>query len=235
MNASLDRVLLAGASGDTGRRILPLLARSDLAVRALTRSPANAEPLERRGADEIVIGDLTDRSDAERAVEGIDLVLTAVGSTPLDVLSSGPLVDGRGTITLVEAAAAAGVEAIVMESSLGVGGDRASVLACLFRATIRPVVRAKTRAEASIHESGLRYTIFRPGLLTDGSPTDDVQVAPAETGLWGAVSRADVARLMVAAPFTPEAADRTFEVVRNPLLRRRALAIDWRSPRTRPG
>jgi DNA invertase Pin-like site-specific DNA recombinase len=50
-------------------------------------------------------------------------------------------------------------------------------------------------------------------------------------GLWGTVSRADVARLLVAAPFTPAAADTTLEVVHNPLLRRRSLDIDWQLPR----
>lgn len=224
------RVLLAGASGETGRRILYLLARSDLEVRALTSSRGTVSRLERAGADEVLVCDLLDRAAAERAVDGMDVVLTAVGSTPRDVLFADELVDGRGNINLVESAVAAGVESVVMESSLGVGEDRASAMARVFRATIRPVLDAKTEAERTIRESGLRYTIFRPGVLTTLAATDDVQVAPAGSGLWGAVSRADVARLMVAAPFTPDAANRTLDVVRNPLLRRDGEHVDWRHP-----
>jgi uncharacterized protein YbjT (DUF2867 family) len=103
-------------------------------------------------------------------------------------------------------------------------------MARLFGLAIGPVLDAKTEAERAIRESGLRYTILRPGILTTGAATDDVQVGPAGIGLWGAVSRADVARLLVAAPFTPDAADRTLEVARNPLLRGRSERIDWQHP-----
>lgn len=223
-------VLLAGASGDTGRRVLYLLARSDLDVRALTSDPGKAGRLERVGADEAIVGDLFDRAAAERAVEGVDIVLTAVGSDPQEVLLANELVDGVGNRNLVESATDAGVEAVVMASSLGVDGDRASPMARLFGLAIGPVLDAKTEAERAIRESGLRYTILRPGILTTGAATDDVQVGPAGTGLWGAVSRADVARLLVAAPFTPDAADRTLEVARNPLLRGRSERIDWQHP-----
>ncbi|PSP74342.1 3-beta hydroxysteroid dehydrogenase [Halobacteriales archaeon QS_3_64_16] len=220
-------VLLAGASGDTGRRVLYLLARSDLDVRALTSDPGKVRRLERAGADEAIVGDLFDRADAERAVEGVNMILTAVGSDPREVLLADELVDGVGNRNLVESAADAGVEAIVMESSLGVDGDRASPMAQFFGLTIGPVLDAKAEAERAIRESGLRYTILRPGILTTLSATDDVQVGSAGTGLWGTISRADVARLLVAAPFTPDAEDRTLEVVRNPLLRGRSERIDW--------
>jgi uncharacterized protein YbjT (DUF2867 family) len=223
-------VLLAGASGDTGRRVLYLLARSDLDVRALTSDPGKVGRLERAGADEAMVCDLFDRAETERAIEGIDIVLTAVGSDPREVLFADELVDGVGNRNLVESAANEGVETIVMESSLGVDGDRASPMAHLFGRTIGPVLDAKTAAERAIRESGLRYTIFRPGVLTTRSATDDVQVGPAGTGLWGTISRADVARLMTAAPFTPETEDRTLEIVRNPLLRGRSERIDWQHP-----
>lgn len=224
------RVALAGASGDTGRRVLYLLARSDLEVRALTSSREKVSELERAGADEVEICDLFDPLDTKRAVEGIDVVVTTVGSTPREVLFADELVDGVGNASLVESAAAAGVEHIVMESSLGVGGDRESAMARFFALSIGPVVEAKTGAERTIRESGMDYTIFRPGVLTTGLATDDVQVACAESGLWGAVSRADVARLLVAAPFTPAAKNRTLDVVRNPLFRRRSERIDWHHP-----
>jgi uncharacterized protein YbjT (DUF2867 family) len=117
-----------------------------------------------------------------------------------------------------------------MQSSLGVGGDRGSWMARTFRLAIPKVLRAKSRAESAVRDSGVTYTILRPGVLTRGSASDGVQVAEAGTGLWGAVSRADVARLLVASLSTSRAANRTLEVVRNPLLRRRAEPIDWTYP-----
>jgi hypothetical protein len=57
-----------------------------------------------------------------------------------------------------------------------------------------------------------------------------VTVAEPGAKLWGAVSRADVARLVAAAPVTEAAADRTFEVVETPGFPGRALEVDWRLP-----
>lgn len=54
----METVLLAGASGGTGREALARLVDTDHRVRALTRSDAKAGRLEQAGADEVVAGDL---------------------------------------------------------------------------------------------------------------------------------------------------------------------------------
>lgn len=226
----IERVLVAGASGGTGREILRLLESGPVTVRAMTRREAAASRLERAGADEIVVGDLFEPADAERAVEGVDAVLSAVGSGVEDVLSGEPFVDGIGNRNLFEAASEAGVAAVVMESALGVGDEPGSFLARTFDLFIGPVQRAKAEAETALRGLPVRHTVFRPGVLTPFSRTDDVQVAEPGASLWGAVSRADVARLMAAAPVTRAAADATFEVVSNPWLRDRSREIDWRLP-----
>jgi uncharacterized protein YbjT (DUF2867 family) len=147
-----------------------------------------------------------------------------------DVRSDGPFVDGEGARTLLDAAVVAGVEAFVMESALGVGDDPASPLAAAFDLFIGPVQRAKAETERALREADIQHTILRPGALTNGARTDDVTVAEPGAKLWGAVSRADVARLMIAAPVTDAAADRTFEVVSTPAFPERGLAVDWRLP-----
>jgi uncharacterized protein YbjT (DUF2867 family) len=224
-------ILVAGASGETGREILRILDGRDPQVRALTRAESKADRLRALGADEVAVGDLLAETGLDAAVEGVDVVLSAVGSTVTDALAATEFVDGAGTMALLEAAADAGAEAFVMESALGVGGEGGSALARVFDAFIGPLQDAKARAEAAIREADVRHTILRPGVLTNGRRTDDVTAAPADTGLWGAVSRADVARLMVAAPFTGAAAHRTLEVVSTPSHRELGLAIDWQLPR----
>jgi uncharacterized protein YbjT (DUF2867 family) len=224
------RILVAGASGDTGRCVLRALEGRPPTVRALTRSADNRDPLTRLGADEVVVGDLLDPDDARTAVADVDVVLSAVGSGVRTVLTADEFVDGAGTRNLVEAATAAGATAFVMESALGVGDEPASPLAAAFDLFIGPVQRAKAEAEAALRDSPLRHTVLRPGVLTGGPRTGLVQVADPGARLWGAVTRADVAHLLAAAPFTPAAADRTLEVVSNPLLKRRADPIDWLLP-----
>ena len=232
---SVDTALVAGASGGTGQELLPLLSSRVPIVRALTRSAAKAEHLRRAGADEVVVDDLLAPDDLSQAVTGVDVVYSAVGSGIADVRGDGPLVDGAGAQALLHAAVDAGATAFVMESALGVGDDPASPLATAFDLAIGPIQRAKAETEAALRDAPLRHTILRPGVLTNGLRTDRVTVARPGARLWGAVSRADVARLLAAAPVTPAAADETFEVVSVPRFRDRALAVDWQLPRQETG
>lgn len=226
----LDTVLVAGASGGTGREILRLADSRVPTVRALSRDDRKRQPLLRAGADEVVVDDLLDPRGLADALEGVDAVLSAVGSGLADIRSAGPFVDGQGAQALLDAAVDAGAHAFVMESAIGVGEDPASPLASLFNTVIGPVQQAKAETETALRAGGIEHTVFRPGILTDGPRTDTVTVADPGAKLWGTVSRADVARLMLAAPVTPEATDRTFEVVGKPAFRGRAEAVDWELP-----
>ncbi|ADJ14643.1 SDR family oxidoreductase [Halalkalicoccus jeotgali] len=229
---AIETVLVAGASGKTGREILHLLRNTDLHVRAMTRDPANVGRLTRLGADEVIVGDLLEQADADRAVSGVDTVLCAVGTKPgLDALTGG-FVDGQGVINLADAASEAGVERFVFESSLGVGDAKAG-LPLPARVLIGPILRAKDDSETHLRESGLTYTILRPGGLTTGPPSGEVVVGEGGDSVSGRISRADVARLMVAAPFTPEAENRTFEVVSHEGLRgspKNVVPMTWVEP-----
>ncbi len=225
----VETVFVAGATGGTGRALVRLLAPR-VTVRALTRSPDAEQTLRSLGADEVVVDDLLDPTDLPGALAGADAALSAVGSGATDVFGGGALVDGAGTRALVEAAVDAGVEAVVMESAIGVGDDPASPLATGFNLAIRPIQRAKAEGERAVREASVRHTILRPGVLTTGPRTDDVTVADPGAKLWGSVSRADVARLMAAAPVTEAATDRTLEVVATPSFPDRALSVDWRLP-----
>jgi len=225
----IDGVLIAGATGKTGSRLLGHLAGTDLTVRALTRSDEKEAMLHRRGADEVLVGDLLDPADADRAVEGVNAVCTCVGSTPLQVHLADRHVDGTGNCNLVDAAVDAGIETFVMQSSLGVDDDRGSWMARLFRRIVGPVTEGKTRTETRLRESPLRHTIFRPGVLLSYGPSVS-HVADAGTGLWGVVTRGEVARLMAAALVTPAAAHRTLEVAYSPTQRGSGLDLDWTTP-----
>jgi len=226
----LDTVLIAGASGGTGREILPLADGRIPTVRALTRDEQKRETLLRAGADEVVVDDLLAPQRLADALADVDAVLSAVGSGLGDIRSAGPFVDGQGAQALLEAAVDAGASAFAMESAVGVGDDPTGPLATLFDAAIGPLQRAKGETESALRASGLEHTILRPGILTNGPRTDTVTVADPGAKLWGTVSRADVARLMLAAPVTPAATDRTFEVVGTPAFRDRAAAVDWELP-----
>ncbi len=225
-----DTVFVAGASGDTGQELLRVLASCDLHIKALTRSPTNRDRLQSLGADEVIIDDLLAPTDLESALADVDAVLSTVGSTPMDAVTSGPLVDGAGNRTLLDAAVTAGVDAFVMESAIGVRGGPASPLATLFNVAIRPIQQAKATAEQAIEDAEIRHTIVRPGVLIGGERTHGVTVAEPGAKLWGATTRGDVAYLMAAALGTDAAANRIFEVVTYPRFPNRTVSIDWTLP-----
>lgn len=226
---------VAGATGATGRVLTELLAPRVETLIALTRDPEHRRSLHAAGADEVVVADLLDPDGLEMALAGVDAVYSTVGTAATRVHAGGPYVDGEGNRALIAAAEAAGVDSVVLESALGVGDDPATPLSVLFDAAIGPVQAAKAEAETALREADVRHTILRPGVLTGGPRTDDVTVAEPGARLWGTVSRADVARLLAAAPTTPAAADRTFEVVSTPSFPDRAVDVDWRLPRRPAG
>ncbi|WP_439026297.1 SDR family oxidoreductase [Haloarchaeobius sp. DT45] len=233
MQPAETTVLVAGASGRTGRELLDVLLDAGITVRALTSSPRKVETLRIQGADEVVVGDLLYPDDAAMAVEDVDAVVCAVGSSPGPKMVLGDdLVDGTGVINLVDAAVKAGVDRFVYESSIGVG-DSKSKMPLPFRLLLGRVLDAKQRSENHLRQSGLTYTIFRPGGLTNGPATGDALVGEGGDTVSGTIPRADVARLMAAALFTPASENRTFEVVSREGARGRSTGlvdIEWQVP-----
>ena len=225
-----ERVLIAGASGDTGHELLSALRPTDLTVRATTRSYANVDTLERLGADEVIVADFFESADAVAAVEDCDIVYCALGTPPsVRHTIGGKLVDRTGVINLVTAALGEDVSHFTLQSAIGVGSSKAG-LPFPARLLIRGSLRAKRDAETALRRSGLEYTIIRPGRLTNAPPTDDPVVGRGGDSVSGSIPRADVARLMAATPFTPAARNRTFEVVSRDGLSdppRKVVDIEW--------
>ncbi|WP_265111132.1 NAD(P)-binding oxidoreductase [Halosolutus halophilus] len=211
--ATADRVLIAGATGDTGTELLSVLHPTDLTVRATTRSYANVDTLERLGADEVVVADFFDAADAVTAAEDCDVVYCTLGTPPsYRHTIGGKLVDRTGVSNLLTASVSGDVSHFVHMSAIGVGNSKAG-LPLPARLLIRGSLRAKQDAETTIRRSGLDYTIVRPGKLTNAPPSGDLLIGEGGDSVTGSISRTDIARILAAAPFTSDARNRTFEIV----------------------
>lgn len=80
------KLLLLGATGQTGSHILPMALEKGLHVRCYVRSPDKI-PAEHRDNDavEVVQGDFSDTAAVEAAVEGMDVII-CVGGGPSNLV-----------------------------------------------------------------------------------------------------------------------------------------------------
>jgi uncharacterized protein YbjT (DUF2867 family) len=198
-------VAIAGGHGKIALHLEKLLADSGHRVRALIRQPDHDDDVREAGA-EPVLCDLEREDDVGRCVQGADAVVFAAGAGP----GSGPerkrTVDLGGALKLIDAARRSGARRYLMVSSIG-ADDPASG-----SEQMRPYLEAKAEADERLAESGLDWTIVRPGRLTDDPGTGLVTVT-TDMSARGEVPREDVARVLAAALGDPGTIGRTFVVV----------------------
>jgi uncharacterized protein YbjT (DUF2867 family) len=161
-------------------------------VTAVLRSPATSTELEGMGI-KVVTGDALDAAAMEAAMAGaepIHAVISTIGGLPKD----GERADYLGNKNLIDAAVKAGVQKFILVSSIG-SGNSAAALQPQVLETLGPVLIEKEKAENHLIESGMIYTVIRPGGLKSepatghGILTEDCRVA-------GTIHRADVAQLV---------------------------------------
>ena len=197
-------VVVAGGHGKIGIRLLRLLAERGHRARGLIRNPDHARDLEEVGA-EAVVCDIEALDHISECCEGADAVVFAAGAGP----GSGPqrkrTVDYAGAVKLIEAAKQNGIDRYVIVSAIS--ADRPEQ----WSDQMRPYYEAKRDADQAALESGLSYTIVRPGGLTDDPGTGLVKLG---TDLErGEIPREDVAATLLAVLQTPSTVGKTFELV----------------------
>ena len=114
------RVLVAGSSSVLGRHLIAALKARGHTVRALTRSEARVHGA---GADEVAVGDALAPGTLERAMVGVDAVISSVGASVLPAPSKGwrgfHAIDWPANKNLIDAAVVAGVKKLVYVSVFG--------------------------------------------------------------------------------------------------------------------
>ncbi len=140
-------ILVAGGTGRLGTLVVDRLSGLGFDVRVLTRDPQRAAHLD--GRAEVCTGDVVDPLAVERAVAGVDVVVSAIhGFVGPRGVSPGT-VDRDGNANLTKAAKAAGADLVLMSV---VGADSNSPM---------ELFRMKYAAEQCAAASGIPVTIVR--------------------------------------------------------------------------
>ncbi|MGA5319129.1 SDR family oxidoreductase [Streptomyces seoulensis] len=203
---AINRVLIAGATGRTGRYVVEEAAARGLTPVALARDADRARAT--LPGTEIVTGDLTDPGSLADAVRNVDGIVFVHGSDGDSRPDSFERIDYGGVLGVLRAL-----------------GDRHPriVLMTTFFITHRDhffnegghALDWKRRSERLVRASGAPYTIVRPGWLDTGPAGEHVDVEQGDA-VEGAISRSVLARVLVEALLHVDAVGKTFEVFSGP-------------------
>lgn len=183
------RLLVFGATGRTGSRLVDLAHGAGWSVTAAVRDPTRTHLVAAGSA--IAVADALSRPQVDAALDEArpDVVVSALGGR------GDTMVDDLGVGNLADACATAGIRRLIVVTSLGCGGSRAHASPRLLEA-IGEVLAAKTRGEDRLVASDLDWTIVRPGGLVDETATGTAVLVEDET-VHGRIACADLARLLL--------------------------------------
>jgi NADH dehydrogenase len=197
-------ILVVGATGVLGGEICALLAQGRKPIRALIRGSAASDRVARLrsiGA-ELARGDLKDRASLDAACRGASAVISTASSTvSRQDRDSIETVDRQGQLSLIDAAAGAGVKHFIFISFPTIEMD------C-------PLQAAKRAVEERLRRGAMTYTILQPTFFAEVwlSPALGFDPSNATAQIYGAglnkvswISFHDVARFAVAALDSPRA------------------------------
>ena len=203
-----EQILVVGASGRSGVYIIKAL---DAAGRSFKPMTSNIERARGKveGDYDWVEGDVRDIDSMNAAMVGVTHIISALGATQFEGPNSPEFVDWGGTKNLVDAALLAGVKHFVIESAAGVTQENNAMN------KYGNVMDFKLKAENYLRDSGLPYTIVRPGGLESIDSVGKTIILKQGDDLpnHGGFSRADVAALLLAAVGNPDAYNKAFEPI----------------------
>ncbi len=198
-------VVIVGGHGKIALRLEKLLAERGDSPRGIIRATDQAKDLEDIGAEPIVL-DIENVDDISDALAGADAVVFAAGAGP----GSGPgrkrTVDYDGAVKLADAAVSQEIRRYLMVSAIGANRPER------WTDEMRPYYEAKADADEYVRDSGLDFTIVRPGRLTDDPGTGQVQLAETLEGV-GSVTREDVAAVLAECLTAENTIGRSFDLL----------------------
>jgi uncharacterized protein YbjT (DUF2867 family) len=198
-------VVIAGGHGNIALRLTRLLSERGDNVRSLIRNPDHIGDVEAAGA-EPVICDMEAEDDLSPFVAGGDAIVFAAGAGPGSGAERKRTVDYGAAAKLIDAALKTGITRYLIVSSIGAHDPSAGP------EQMRPYLQAKHDADEALSDSGLAYTIVRPGSLNDDPGTGRVTVT-TDMSTRGPIPRDDVAAVLAACLADNSTAGKTFVLV----------------------
>merc|ERR1719162_867663 len=233
-------VVVAGATGQTGRRILERLAGQpgltviggvrniDKASKTLSESSTvvrgamvqKVGSVDTAGVDlkriDVVQDSVDSIAESLAGATGLVIATGFIPGNPLKMNAEAHLVDNVGTIRLIDAAKKAGVKKVVMVSSILTNGrnwGQEKSPGFVITNVFGNALDEKLVAENYLRKAGIDYTIVRPGGLKSKPATGELEVHAEDTLNSGEVSRDLVAAVCIESLFNKAAEKKVVEII----------------------
>lgn len=191
------RAVIFGATGRTGRHLIEQALAQGHVVTAFARTPSKLSTSHERLR--VAQGNVLDAASVERAVEGQEVVLCALGRNRGE--SATALAEGTRNIIL--AMKKHGVQRIICVSAAGFLGEQADfligkVLFWYFRRYLKRLFEAMQLQFQELQQSGLKWVAVRPVLLDEGPRKGHYRVVVENIPKGGyRINTGDVAEFML--------------------------------------
>ncbi|TMM53327.1 SDR family oxidoreductase [Maribacter algarum] len=188
------KVVVFGATGTIGKHLIFQSLEQGHKVTAFCRNESKLEDFQSPNL-KIANGDVFNPLDVTSAVQGQDVVIIALGSGR----SRKSVVRSEGTKHIIAAMKANGVQRLICQSTLGTYESNENLnffwKYIMFGWYLKQIFQDHELQEKYVQESGLTWTIVRPGAFTDGEKTGNYihGFSPKDKSLKLKISRADVA------------------------------------------
>lgn len=187
------KLAIFGATGATGTELVKQALEHGHTVTALVRNPA---ALVEQDHLHIISGDIHNLADVEKAVQGQEAVICALGARDLKPT----MIRTEGTRAIIDAMKKNNVKRLFIVSAMGVGESwkTLSLVNKAFFAILLKSARTDHEAqEAAVKACGLDWTIIRPSGLVNTPRTGVYRVGENILAKTSQIARADVADLIL--------------------------------------
>ncbi len=184
-------IMVFGATGDLGLEVTRALVEQGVKVTAMVRPTSDTAALEAMGV-KLIEGDALIQDDVTRALSSGPLraVISVLGGRRGDYR-----VDIGGNKNVIDSTQHVGVSRFILVTAIGAGSGE-DAAPWYIRYFMGSYFEAKTAAEISLRNSGLEYTIVRPGWLLNSEPTGTAELVD-DPAAFSWITRADLGRLIV--------------------------------------
>ncbi len=205
----MEKILVVGATGTTGKKIVNLLISSTyFEPVAMVRKESQVKYFSDQNV-KTVLADL--EGDVSFTTANIDKVVFAAGSGGKKVLA----IDQEGAKKMIDAAKNNKIKKFVMLSSMGAGSPEEAE-------DLQDYLKAKHNADEYLKDSTVPYAIVRPGALTNDRGDNKIEIG-SNLNKKGSISRDDVAQVLTRTLHDSAALNKTFEIISGDMLIGNAL------------